>query len=59
MVNSNKLINQTMVAQGIGRMEAGIADVFVLTRKVNNPELIFNNCRFKDLYWQMEAGEMW
>jgi len=33
--------------------------VFVLTRKANNPELIFNNCKYKDAYWEMEAGELW
>ena len=59
VVGNNKIINQTMVSQGIGRMEAGVSEVFVLTRKADNPELIFNDCRFKDLYWEMEAGEKW
>ena len=36
-----------------------MVDHFVLTRKVNEPELIFNQCRFKDLYFEQDAAEQW
>lgn len=26
---------------------------------MNSPELIFNNCGYKDLYWEVDAGEKW
>ena len=55
----NKMINQAVVGQGIGRLDAGPADVCVLTRSVNSPELIFNACAHKDLYWEVDAGEKW
>jgi len=58
-VYNNKIINQNLSGQGIGRLEADPGDVFVLTRKADSPELIFNNCKYKDAYWDMEAGELW
>ena len=31
----------------------------VLTRKVNEPDLIFNQYPYKDLYFEQDAGEQW
>jgi hypothetical protein len=59
LVSKNKLINRTMVSQGIGRVDSGPEDIFVLTRKLNNPELMFTNSRFKDRYWEIDSSEKW
>ena len=48
-----------MVGQGIGRLEHGPTDVFVLTRKINNYELIFNNSKNIDSYWDIGNGAKW
>lgn len=59
IVNTHKIKNQAIYGHGIGRLEAMPDDVFVVTRKTRMPELIFNNNRSKDLYWEVEAGETW
>ena len=59
LVSNNKVINQAVYGQGIGRLESMPGDVFVLTRKTKMPELMFNNNISKDLYWEIESGEMW
>ena len=59
LVSNNKSINQAVFGQGIGRMDAMPSDVFVVTRKPRLPELIYNNDSSKDLYWEIDAGEMW
>ena len=56
LVSNNKIMNQS---QGIGRLDAGLADVVVLTRKVNHPELVFNNFRYVDAYWALDSGGQW
>ena len=50
--------NQASVGPGIGRFESE-SDVFVVTRKPRMPELIYNNNRHKDLYWEIDQGDMW
>ena len=34
-------------------------DNFVLQRQLNQPELIFNQCRYKDCYFEEDASEQW
>ena len=52
-------MNKILAGQGVGRVENGIEDTLVLTRKCGNPELIFNNNKFKDLYWEVDSAEQW
>jgi hypothetical protein len=59
LVTNNKIINQAIFGQGIGRLEAMTSDIFVLSRKTRMPELIWNNDTSKDLYWEVDQGEMW
>ena len=59
LVSNNKVINQAVCGQGIGRIDSMTIDVFVLTRKIRMPELMFNNNKSKDLYWETDSGEMW
>ena len=48
MVKQNNLINQNKIelrskhSHGIGREHGAEVDAFVMTRKVNNPEMIWN-----------------
>lgn len=42
IIANNKLLNQAQVMQGIGKQESSLIDQLVLTRKVNQPELVFN-----------------
>ena len=42
VVEAQKAINRTQVAYGPGREEDSTVDRIVLTRKVNHPELVFN-----------------
>ena len=42
LIANNKLLNQAQVMQGIGKQESSLIDQLVLTRKVNQPELVFN-----------------
>ena len=44
---------------GIGRSQTNEIDDFVLTRKVNLPELIFNQNPNKDCYFEIDAGNKW
>ena len=59
IVRNNKIINQAITGQGIGREDVNPSDVFVITRKPRMPELIFNNNFSKDLYWEIDQGEHW
>jgi hypothetical protein len=52
-------MNKILAGQGVGRVENGIEDTLVLTRKCGHPELIFNNNKFKDLYWEVDSAEQW
>lgn len=52
-VNNNKIINQAIFGQGIRRFDTMPSDVFVLTRKLGVPELVYNNNSSKDLYWEL------
>ena len=58
-VSTNRLINQSQVSTGIGRIESSLIDDFILQRHLNQPELIFNQCRYKDLYFEQDASEQW
>ncbi len=59
MVNNNKIQNTAHAGQGIGRIDSLPDDVFVVTRKVRMPELIYNNDPCKDKYWELDQNEMW
>ena len=41
-LQENRLELQAKRGEGIGRANDNMIDHFVLTRKINNPELIFN-----------------
>jgi hypothetical protein len=41
-VSNNKIINQTQSSSGIGRIESSLVDNFILSRNLNESELIFN-----------------
>lgn len=34
-------------------------DDFIMQRQLNQPELIFNQCRYKDLYFEEDSSEYW
>ena len=55
----NRIINQAQVSTGIGRTETSMYDDFILLRQINQPELIFNQCRYKDLYFEEDSSEYW
>ena len=59
MVRKNVNINKAISGKGIGRVELNQSDLFVVTRKSKMSEMIFNNDPSKDLYWDIEQGEMW
>jgi len=42
MIDKFKSINKAQVHYGAGRHEDNLNDQFVLTRKINHPELVFN-----------------
>lgn len=42
IIEQHKAINNTAVHQGVGRLDNNSIDHFVVTRKVNYPEFIFN-----------------
>lgn len=44
---------------GVGRLESSLVDQFILSRLVNNPELIFNQQPYRDKYYEMDAAERW
>lgn len=41
-VANSKILNKTSTSQGIGKVETSMMDNFVLSRKMNIPEFIFN-----------------
>ena len=49
-IQINKIKNSVQVS-GIGRIGNSPGDEFVLTRKLMHPELMYNNCPYKDAYW--------
>jgi hypothetical protein len=52
-------MQQTQAASGIGRIETSLVDQFVLNRNLNEPELVFNQDKFRDKYFDIEFGESW
>ena len=56
---NNKIINQALIANGTGRIKNSLVDQVVLTRQINEPDLIFNQCRTKDAYFELDACENW
>jgi hypothetical protein len=50
-------INQTSSTLGLGRVESSVIDRFVLTRRVNQPELIFNESPNNDHYF--DSADKW
>ena len=63
-VVQQKLKNQAVNNQGIGRTDNSLFDNFVLSRKMNGPELVFNQDPVKDSnetqrYFCVNAGEQW
>ena len=53
------MMNRTQAFKGIGRLDSNLIDDFILTRKVNHAELVFNHQFRKDEYWDQDAGEQW
>ena len=58
-IKMNKIKNRVQVTAGIGRIGNSSGDQFVVTRKLQHSELMYNNCRHKDAYWQVGAEERW
>ena len=57
--NINQLMaNQGSLANGIGRLQTSQIDHFVLTRKIQNPEMVFGGENFyqKDLAYQWKLS---
>lgn len=54
-----KIANQSQIGHGIGRMETSSFDNFILTRKVQNPEMIFNQNEFIDKYFDTNSAYKW
>jgi hypothetical protein len=52
-------VNQLERATGVGRSEFTVDDTFILTRKLNFPELIFNQDPEKDKYFEVDAAHKW
>ena len=59
LVSNNRLKNLAFTGPGIGRTEGTSRDYFVLTRHPCMPELVYNSDTYKDLFWEVESGEMW
>lgn len=49
----------SMAMNGIGRNESSRIDDFVVSRKINQPELIFNQAIHLDSYFEDGASEKW
>ena len=58
-MQNSKIINQSATLNGIGRHESSLVDRFVLTRKINQPELIFNQAPYLDKFFDEGAGDKW
>lgn len=58
-VQKGKLTNNATTKAGVGRLTNSMLDQFVVTRKINQPELIFNQNVNKDAYFDMDASENW
>ena len=56
-IRNNQMMNRTQAFKGIGRLDSNLIDDFILTRKVNHAELVFNHQFRKDEYWDQDAGE--
>lgn len=56
-IKKAQLINKAKNSQGVGRREESGVDPFVLTRKVNHCELIFNQDPLKDQFPQQRYFE--
>lgn len=50
-------MNQTQTHHGVGRKEKTVLDHFILTRKVNHPELLFNQSPHRDGYFEDQVLE--
>jgi excinuclease UvrABC helicase subunit UvrB len=59
MIINNKILNQQLSAQGYGRLESSSFDKFILYRRVNQPELIFNQSINKDMYFEKDSSLNW
>jgi hypothetical protein len=59
-VSQSKQINSCQAATGSGRYGLhNSIDEFTLTRKVNHPELIFNQDPYKDSYFEIDCLNHW
>ena len=58
-MNYKKIMNTSSNLNGIGRQESSLVDNFVITRKVNQPELVFNQAPYKDKFFEDGACENW
>ena len=64
LIHNNKLENDSKKKTGIGRNDDSLLDQFVLTRKVNHPELIWNQNPQNDStpdkqYFESYASKNW
>lgn len=64
LIKQNKIEMKSKAGQGIGRDHGNQFDAFVLTRKVNNPELIWNQKPSLDSnprtrFFQVDAAHNW
>lgn len=55
----DRLLNQLERAAGVGRQEITVDDNFILNRKVNFPELIFNQDERQDKYFESDFSRKW
>jgi len=58
-IRQDKLVNQTKVSKGIGRTEGNLLDHFILTRKLNFPQLVFNQNSHNDQYFERDHADKW
>ena len=63
-VDQKRIMIQAKLHRGIGNCPGGLTDQFVITRKINSPELIWNQNRHKDQnkktrYFEVGAAALW
>ena len=52
-------MNQKILSNGCGRLNCNTLNYFTLTRKVNYPELVFNQHILKDHYFEVDSSQKW
>jgi hypothetical protein len=59
LIQNNRLILQAQTSCGVGRSEESNVDNVILTRQVNEPNLIFNQHKCRDSYYDVDSGFNW